>query len=184
MNNNVFIFHGTGGSPEENWFPWMKQELEKSGCKVFIPKFPTPEGQNLISWIEVFENYKKYLNKNTIFIGHSIGCAFILDILEKIDTKISACYLVAGFLGLLGIEVDKYNKTISDKDFNWEKIKNNCDKFVIFHSENDPYVPVEKTEELKEKLGGELIMIENAGHFNAKAGYLKFEKLKDKILKK
>ena len=28
MVNNVFIFHGTEGYPEENWFPWLKEKLE------------------------------------------------------------------------------------------------------------------------------------------------------------
>src|SRR3989338_4142675 len=41
--SNVFIFHGTGGYPEENWFPWLKKELEELECKVIIPKFPSPE---------------------------------------------------------------------------------------------------------------------------------------------
>ncbi|MGD0576721.1 MAG: alpha/beta hydrolase [Candidatus Staskawiczbacteria bacterium] len=182
MSNNIFIFHGTRGSPEENWFPWLKAELEKSGCKVFTPRFPTPENQNLESWFEAFENYKKYINKNSIFIGHSIGCAFILDVLEQIDIKINTCFFVAGFLGLLNLEVDKLNKTISDKEFDWEKIKNNCNKFILFQSDDDPYVSMGKAEELKEKLDGELIIIKGAGHFNAKAGYLKFEKLRDKVL--
>lgn len=38
--NNVFIFHGTEGYPEENWFPWMKRELEQNGCSAFVPQFP------------------------------------------------------------------------------------------------------------------------------------------------
>ncbi len=28
---NVFIFHGTEGYPEENWFPWLKEKLEAVG---------------------------------------------------------------------------------------------------------------------------------------------------------
>ncbi len=43
---NVFIFHGSSGYPEENWFPWLKQKLEDKGLEVFVPKFPTPEGQS------------------------------------------------------------------------------------------------------------------------------------------
>ena len=42
MSTNVFIFHGTEGYPEENWFPWLKEKLEAKGYKVFVPQFPTP----------------------------------------------------------------------------------------------------------------------------------------------
>jgi len=37
-------------------------------------------------------------------------------------------------------------------------------------------------EELAKQLGVELDFVPNAGHFNKKAGYLKFEKLRDKVL--
>ncbi|PIN68395.1 hydrolase, partial [Candidatus Woesearchaeota archaeon CG11_big_fil_rev_8_21_14_0_20_57_5] len=33
----VFIFHGTEGYPEENWFSWLKQELERIGYQVVVP---------------------------------------------------------------------------------------------------------------------------------------------------
>ena len=57
---NVFIFHGVGGHPEENWFPWLSKKLEALGCKVFIPQFPTPENQTLDNWLKILDNYKEY----------------------------------------------------------------------------------------------------------------------------
>ncbi len=56
---NIIIIHGTGGDPNENWFPWLKSELEKLNCRVLFPKFPTPENQSLQNWLNVFKDYEQ-----------------------------------------------------------------------------------------------------------------------------
>ena len=179
---NVFIIHGAYGHPNENWFPWLKSELEKLGCKVFVPRFPTPKDQSLENWLKVFEDYKQCLNENSIVVGHSLGPAFLLNVLENLDKPIKAAFFVSGFVGLLGNpEIDNINKSFVDRSFDWQKIKQNCKKFYIFHSDNDPYVPLEKAKELAKNLGVDVILVKNAGHFNEKAGYARFELLLEKI---
>jgi len=178
----ILIIHGTYGYPKENWFPWLKEELEKLGEKVYVPTFPTPENQTLENWLKVFEDYKKYLDKDSILVGHSIGCAFILNVLERLNHPIKASFLVAGFLKKLNIKkFIELNKTFVDKSFDWNKIKQNCKNFFVYNSDNDPNVPLEKGKELAKNLGVELKIIKGAGHFNEKAGYTKFPKLLEDI---
>jgi uncharacterized protein len=180
---NVFIIHGSYGNPGENWFPWLKGELEKLGCNVFVPKFATPKNQSLANWMKEFQQYEKYLDENTILVGHSIGCAFILNVLEKYGDlpgkkSIKASFLVSGFTGSLGDPVfDTLNNTFADRDFDWQKIRHNCGKFYVFHSDNDRYVPLSKAKMLGISLGVEPNIIKDAGHFNAASGYTKFELL-------
>lgn len=172
---NVFIIHGTYGNPEENWFPWLKKELERLNIPVFIPAFPTPEKQNIKNWTETFLPLEKKINEKSIFVGHSIGPAFVLHILERY--KIKKAIFVAGFLGSLGnTDFDKLNKSFF-KEFEWKTITQNCEKFVLFHADNDPYVPLNKGEELANKLGVKLKIISGAGHFNKVAGYTEFKEV-------
>ncbi len=179
---NVFIIHGAYGNPEENWFPWLKSELEKLDCKVLVPKFPTPENQSLQNWLNVFKDYKQYWDRNSIVIGHSLGPAFLLSVLENLERPIKSAYFIAGFVGLLGnTEFDKLNKTFVTKKFNWAKIKNHCEKFYVINSDNDPYIPLEKGKNLAENLDAELIILKNAGHINKEGGYIKFNFLLRKI---
>lgn len=179
---NVFIIHGTEGNPERNWFPWLKSELEKLGCKVFVPRFPTPENQNLDNWLNVFEKYKKYLDANSIVVGHSLGPAFLLNVLERTNKPIKAAFFVAGFTGLLGNQrYDELNGTFSDRSFEWKKIKEHCKKFYVINSDDDPYVPLERGSTLAKNLGAEFIIIKNAGHINQEFGYTKFDFLLEKI---
>lgn len=179
---NIFIIHGAFGHPEENWFPWLKSKLEKLGCRVFVPKFPTPENQSLENWLKVFEEHKQYLDENSIVVGHSLGPAFLLNVLEKLDKPIKATFFVAGFLSLLGDPTfDEINKTFVDKSFDWQRIKTNCKKFYVFHSNNDPYIPLDEAKNLAKNLGVDIILVKNAGHFNEKAGYTKFDLLLEKI---
>ena len=78
MKNNVFIFHGTEGYPEENWFPWLRENLEAKGCKGIIPQFPTPPivPAKISGWFDVLKEYEKDINEDTIFVGHSLGGSF------------------------------------------------------------------------------------------------------------
>ncbi len=181
-----FIIHGTEGSPEGNWFPWLKQELERLGHVVFVPKFSTPKGQNLDNWLKEFDYYFHLIDEDTVFIGHSLGPAFILNVLEKLSLPkpIKACFLVAGFIGLLGNKhYDELIKTFTDKKFNWKKIKSNCRKFFVINSDNDPYVSQEKGQELAKILETKEIIISKGGHLNAEFGYTKFDLLLERIKK-
>jgi len=182
----IFIIHGSYGNPDENWFPWLKQELEALGHTVFVPKFSTPENQSLEKWMKEFEYYQHLIDEDTIFVGHSLAPAFILSILEKLETPkpIKACFFVSGFLGLLGDpKFDEINKTFTAKDFNWEKIKKNCKEFHNYHSDNDPYIPLKVAKEFAQKLGVDINLIKGAGHFNESTGYTKFDILLENILK-
>lgn len=179
---NVIVVHGAYGSPEENWLPWLKSVLESLGLRVFAPKFPTPENQSLENWVQILNTYDKYFDSELIMVGHSLGPALILRKLETLDVPVRAAFLVAGFLGEIGDpDFDGINSSFFEKEFDWEKIRKNCEHFEVFHSNNDPYVPLKHGKEIAEKLGVELTLVKEACHFNAKAGYTEFPLLLERI---
>lgn len=52
---------------------------------------------------------------------------------------------------------------------------------MIFHSNNDPYVPLKLAEKIAKNLKVKINIVKGAGHFNVLAGYNKFELLLEKI---
>ena len=178
---NFFIIHGVYGHPQENWFPWLKQELESKVFEVIVPKFPTPFNQTLENWLKVFSNYENKINEETVLIGHSLGAAFILNYLDRTSKKIKAAFLVAGYHKLLNNEFYELNKSFVYKEFNWKKIISSCGKFFVFGSDNDEYIPLETNKELANLLHAELKIIHNGGHLNKTAGFEKFPQLLDAV---
>ena len=179
---NFIIIHGVYSNPEENWFPWLKKQLEGMEFEVIVPQFPTPLDQSLESWMRVFSQYESKINEETVLIGHSLGAAFILNYLEKTTKKIKAAILVSGFHKLLGISYDEGNKTFVDKQFNWEKIKSSCQKFFVFASDNDEYISLDVSNELANNLGAEMNVVHEGGHLNTKSGYDDFPLLLETII--
>lgn len=177
----AFILHGTGASPKDHWFLWMKEKLEEKGLEVYAPDFPTPEGQNLENWMEVLQEYPE-IDEDTILIGHSTGAVFILSILEKVE-KVKEAYLISGFTGKLGIEFDALNESFAEKEFDFEDIKDSAGEIYVFHSDSDPYVPLEKAEDLALNLEASLHLKAEAGHFNTESGYTEFPGLLREIEK-
>src|SRR3989344_2126006 len=98
----AFIFHGTEGYPEENWFPWLKEKLETKGLKVFVPQFPSPPivPSKISEWFDVLKNYEQEINEETILIGHSLGGVFTLRLLEKLSRPVKAVFLTGTPIGI------------------------------------------------------------------------------------
>lgn len=178
---SAFIFHGTAGYPEENWFPWLKNELEKFGYATVVPQFPTPVGQTLENWFKAFSKHERSYSPDSILVGHSLGGAFLLRVLEKYDVKIKAAFLVAAPIGILPIKNYNSDKLFIGKPFDWGKIKSRASKFFVFHSGNDPYVSLGNGQELSKRLGMQLTFVPKAGHFNSASGYTAFPLLLEKI---
>jgi len=178
MSLDIVILHGTMGSPEGNWFPWLKSQMEKKGHTVYIPTFPTPKDQTVEAWFTALKDQAPLLGHKTILIGHSCGATFIPHILESVKEPVKQAIMVSPFIKAIGNEeYDALNQTFYDHDFNWSIICDNALNIDIFHGDNDPYVPAEHAQMLSKELSAPLHMIKNGGHLNTEAGYVKFPEL-------
>lgn len=177
--STIFIIHGVEGHPQENWFPWLKAELEKCGHKILVPQFPTPEGQTLENWLATLKHYEADITPETILVGHSLGGAFALNIAERY--AIRATFLVASVFGPVFEAFDEGMKTFAQRDFNWPLILKNCPHFEIFQSDNDPYIKLEVAKNLSGHLNTPVTLIPGAGHFNQSSGYKEFPLLLERI---
>lgn len=171
----VFIVHGWSRSPSKDWFPWLKEQLESKDFAVEVPFMPNTDAPSIDEWIPFLEEKVRNPDENTYLVGHSIGCQTILRYLEKIDSKIGGAVLVAGWMNLteetFGEEgAEEIASPWIDTPIDFDKVKANCDKFLCIFSDNDPYVPISDSEIFKEKLGADIVILKEKGHFTGEDG--------------
>jgi hypothetical protein len=165
---NALILHGTDSNSSDNWFPWLKTELEKLGYKVWVPNLPHAEKPNIERYNKfIFSNKDWEFNKESIIVGHSSGAVEVLGLLGALPEKITVnkCFLVGSFMNDLGWDS---LKELFLKPFDFEKIKKKAKEFIFIHSDDDPYCPLDHAKYLAEKLAGKLIIKNNQGHFSGK----------------
>ncbi len=178
---NAFIFHGIYGHPGENWYPWMQRELEKLGFVVCIPHFPTIEPVTpLKAWQDVYAEIDDQINSESILIGHSLGAAAALNILEKHTVR--AAFLIAPAVLKTDNEFTTVMHEIADQNFDFETIRKHCRSIEIWHADNDPYLPLTVAQTLAAHLKIEVTLVSGAGHMNSNAGYTEFPKLLEQVV--
>ncbi len=176
----AIIIHGTKGSPQGNWFPWLSNELQSLQVETQVPEMPRPENQSLESWLEAFKKQCGEPGQGTILIGHSIGAILVLRLLEKIHFPILCTVLVSAPYGDIGIpEYDLLNSSFFSKPFNWLSIRKHGGYIKFFMGDNDPYVPQKQLFDIAQALEVTPKIINNGGHLNAESGYTTFPLLLD-----
>ena len=173
MNKRIFIIHGWGGHPEDDWFPWLKRELEGKGFEVYVPQLPQPEKPEIDKWISKISEAVGSPDERTYFLGHSMGCQAIARYLEAPPdgAMVGGAVFVAGFFkGLTNIGEGAEEKEVErewlDTPIDLSKVKSHLKKSIAVFSDNDPFVPLENQEDFKEKLGSEIIAEHQMGHFS------------------
>jgi len=165
----AYLIHGWDGSPTNCWFPWLMDELQKEGIEVKAIKMPHPANPTIKDWVATLEKNIKP-DKETILIGHSIGCQTILRYLEKNDVRVRACFLIAPWLHLTNEEDSDEAKAIAkpwlEIPIDFKKVKARCTTFTALFSDDDPVVPVSDAKLFEKYLGAKTIIEHNKSHYD------------------
>ena len=164
MTKRAFLIHGWEGSPKKQWFPWLQEQLEKSGFKVFVPAMPNTMHPKMSEWLQTLAKSIGKPDEECYFVGHSLGCVTILRYLEtlKLKQKIGGVVFIAGFSDDLGF---KELRNFFTKPIEWEKIIRHCKKFVAIHGDKDKWVPLKHAQIFAEKLNADVVIKPGSGHF-------------------
>jgi uncharacterized protein len=164
---HALILHAWYNHPADHWYPWLKKELENKGYTVAIPELPTmntdlPDLEKQLSVAET------YVSKDTTVIGHSLGALLAMRLAEKYSYE--KMLLVAGWdFNDLTAEHRLFWKTPIDHAAIKQHVKNT----IVISSDNDPYITAITAEDMSKRLGGEFVLVKDAGHFTKKYGITK-----------
>ena len=177
----AILIHGNGGSkPTDNWFPYLKRELEKIGVKVEAPQFPDSELARASYWLPFLEKELK-ADKNTIIIGHSSGAIAAMRYAETHQILGSA--LIGTYYTDLGYETEKLSGYF-DTPWDFDAIKKNQHWIIQFAGINDPWIPIEEARIIRDQLSTDYYESPDQGHFGGDYYKETFSELLEALKKK
>lgn len=171
MQKNCIIIHGCPHDKEKHsnpktrtydkhWMPWTKKQLTSKGIKTETPLMPAP-------WQPVYEDFKKEfkkydVNENTVLIGHSCGCAFLVRWLGETKKKINKLILVAPW------KINDKGDNFREKFYTYpidETIKTRVKQIIMFTADDEDEEGKESLKIFKKALGGKVIKLKSHGHY-------------------
>jgi len=161
----VLILYGWHGSDAPHWQAWLKDELEKDGFKVSFPQLSDNLTPHKDVWMkESLEAFKAI--QPDMVITHSMGNSLWFHLCnEKLLHKVEHLLLVAPPRDLSDYEdVKSFFPVKTPEDLYANEV-------LMVASDNDPYMGLEESKSLSERLGCELKVIHDAGHINSDSGY-------------
>jgi len=177
------LLHGTDGTPESGWLPWLKSELENRGYQVWVPELPNNHTPN-------YRVYNDFLLKDWDFtdnlvVGHSSGAVSVLNLLmDERCPHIKTGVLVGAWsdskaAGLEDgdFEDDQFKDTFPPDGFDFATIKQKADNLLFVHGDNDSLCPLDQAKWLAQQTGSDIIIIPGGGHLNGGAGWTELPQL-------
>ncbi len=159
----VILVHGYKATSQFGWFPWIERELRARGFDVLIPELPTPEEPDRDVWTTALVDACAPLTANDIIVGHSLGGAAALRMLEAAEARSTPHAMIMVSTPWMITDEKFRGFFLSELDF--EVLMWRASKFVIVHAQNDTIIPVEHGKRYAAALHGALATPETGEHF-------------------
>jgi len=171
-----------------DWRPWLRTELEKLGYEVLVPEMPDIDTPVIERWVGKLAEVVGIPNKDTYFVGHSIGCQTILRYLDSYPFKpletVGGAVFVAGWFNLENLEDEEtvaIAKPWIEIPINLEKVKAVLPKSTLIISDNDPFGCFEENKAKFAQVITKGIVIPNARHLSGVDGFSELPVLLEEI---
>lgn len=176
--------HGKDANPSQKWYPWFGEEIKKMGYDFVAPVLPKATDPVMNEWLTELD--KTNPDKNTILVGHSRGGVAVLRWLENQapEKRVKKVILVATNSGVLAdksIPTESNYGFYTESGYDFGKIKQHCDDFVLLHSRDDKWVPFSAGEKNVVGLSARFLQFDNYGHFGG--GVDEIPELLEEIIK-
>jgi serine hydrolase len=169
--NNCIIIHGCPSDKErdldpekrtydKHWIPWIKKELIANGIETQTPIMPEPWNPDYEKFKKEFEKYE--INENSILIGHSCGCTFLVRWLGETKRRIFKLILVAPWR--IPNNNDEFRKVFYDYQID-ASIKDRVNEIIMFTADDEATDGKEGLKMYHLALGGKVINLKGHGHY-------------------
>lgn len=138
--------------------PWLKKELIDRGIKTEIPKLPESWRPDYDKFKTGFEQYE--VNEQTVLVGHSCGCVFLVRWLGETKQRVAKLILVAPWK----IAEDEAGREFYDYEID-DSIRERVAEIVIFTADDEDDDGKASVKIFEEALGGRVVELAGRGHY-------------------
>lgn len=173
----IHIIPRWAGQPQDDWYPWLRKELEQHfpgiRCRTYdMPQWQMPTIEQALDYLSVVTPGNQ-LGSSDLLIGHSVGCQAWLRYLATLHAQ-GHNRAVGGMIAVAGwFKLDHRfpgSDPWLDEPFVHEAVRALLPegRLKLLLSDNDPFTSNYKENMAlwKERLGASIHMAEGAGHFN------------------
>ncbi len=162
----ALILHAWFSTPKDNWYSWLKAELEKKGYEVWLPELPTMPTKDLdLEAMLKFIMEHNFVDKETVVIGHSLGSVVAMRLAENIEFGKAILLAAWDFNDLTPEHACFWTRPIDHL-----RIRSNVKELVITISDNDPFITSLQAEEMAKRFGAKVLRVGTRGHYGAEDG--------------
>ncbi|MDE1871660.1 MAG: alpha/beta hydrolase [Candidatus Micrarchaeota archaeon] len=189
MKERMILVHRWGGTPNSDWYPWIRRMLLERDFEVLVPEMPHTNEPHIGEWVPYLSEVAKGIDENTYFIGHSVGCQAIMRYLEELggDVAVGAVF-IAPWLNLIGSSLESNEE--KELAMEWTStpidlhaVKRHLKSSFALFSDNDPFVPLDDSRIFREELGSRVVIHPKRGHFTEDDGVLELHAAFNEIMK-